>query len=230
MPLPEPTTAEIEELTLKIAHRLTTVVQRLCGDEFETQELLAQTVAGFSLHGAQHVVAGDREGLERLCRYDLRAPFAQERLPLRADEVCHLPAAASVGSDNAAGEGEETGETPETPETTSQTPRRRAQLLRWTLYLDALKCPKCSKAMVVLALISDPPVVTRIMRHLKLPTAPLFLATPQEMWESEPYELIPPMDEHGIDERDLAGTDDDTMTLPPQTSRSYSDATRSPPL
>lgn len=123
VPLPEPTTEEIEELTLKVARRLTTVVQRLCGDEFETQELLAQTVtalqkalaaavkpplspeqlgllgqdmqvpgkpqcarvAGFSLHGAQSVMAGDREGLERLCRYGLRAPFAQERLSLCAD-------------------------------------------------------------------------------------------------------------------------------------------------
>ncbi len=109
----KPTTAQIEELTLKVARRLTTVVQRHCGDEFETQELLAQTVAalqealaaavkpplspeqlglpgqgyqdpgkpqcarvaGFSLHGAQSVVAGDREGLERLCRYGLHRAF-----------------------------------------------------------------------------------------------------------------------------------------------------------
>ena len=46
-------------------------------------------MAGFSLHGAQSVAAKDREGLERLCRYGLRPPFAQERLVLR-DDGCVL--------------------------------------------------------------------------------------------------------------------------------------------
>ncbi len=325
VPLPDPTTEEIEELTLKIARRLTTVVHRLCGDEFETQELLAQTVAalqealvaavkpplspeqlglpgqgfqvtgkpqcarvaGFSLHGAQSVVAGDREGLERLCRYGLRAPFAQERLSLRADgriayqlrrpwphprgvtclilepldfmrrlaalipapyshmvryhgvfanrsrwRSCLPPPPAHpctetlpTGPVDAAGEDEASS---------SQTPRRRAplrwaQLLRRAFHLDVLKCPKCSQSMIVLALISDPPVVTKILRHLKLPTAPPPLAAPREMWEPESDQLIPPMDEHGIDERDLAGTDDDIHAPPQRASRSHPDAARSPP-
>jgi hypothetical protein len=59
--------------------------------------------------------------------------------------------------------------------------------------------------MVVLAFISDPPVVSKILRHLKLPTTPPPLAAPRDMWEPESNLLIPPMDEHGIDERDLAG-------------------------
>jgi hypothetical protein len=42
-------------------------------------------VAGFSLHAAQCVPAHDREALERLCRYGLRAPFSQERLSRRPD-------------------------------------------------------------------------------------------------------------------------------------------------
>ena len=46
---------------------------------------LCASVEGFSLHAAQSVGAGDREGLERLLRYDLRAPFSQERLSLRPD-------------------------------------------------------------------------------------------------------------------------------------------------
>lgn len=41
---------------------------------------LCASLAGFSLHAAQSVPAFDRDGLERLCRYGLRAPFAQERL------------------------------------------------------------------------------------------------------------------------------------------------------
>ncbi len=46
---------------------------------------LCASVAGFSLHAAQFVPAQDREALERLCRYGLRAPFSQERLSLRPD-------------------------------------------------------------------------------------------------------------------------------------------------
>ena len=42
-------------------------------------------MAGFSLHAAQSVAAHDREALERLCRYGLRAPFSQERLSRRLD-------------------------------------------------------------------------------------------------------------------------------------------------
>jgi hypothetical protein len=40
---------------------------------------------GFDLHANVWVGANDRAGLERLCRYVLRPPFAQERLRLRPD-------------------------------------------------------------------------------------------------------------------------------------------------
>jgi len=40
---------------------------------------------GFDLHADVWVAARDRAGLERLCRYVLRPPFAQERLRLRDD-------------------------------------------------------------------------------------------------------------------------------------------------
>jgi hypothetical protein len=40
---------------------------------------------GFDLHANGWVSANDRAGLERLCRYILRPPFAQERLRLRSD-------------------------------------------------------------------------------------------------------------------------------------------------
>ena len=42
-------------------------------------------LARFSLHAAQSVAALDREALERLCRYGLRAPFSSERLSRRPD-------------------------------------------------------------------------------------------------------------------------------------------------
>jgi len=42
-------------------------------------------VSGFSLHAATHVDADDRDGLERLCKYGLRPPFAQTRLSILAD-------------------------------------------------------------------------------------------------------------------------------------------------
>ncbi|MBC8423324.1 transposase, partial [bacterium] len=123
VPLPDPTTEQVEELTLKIARRLTGVVERQCADAFETDAMLEKTavslqealaaavkapvspsqlglpgqdpeppakplcacVAGFSLHGAQAVSAGDREALERLCRYGLRPAFAQDRLSVLPD-------------------------------------------------------------------------------------------------------------------------------------------------
>lgn len=44
VPLSAPTTEEIEELTLKVARRLTAVVERLCGDVCETEARLEETV------------------------------------------------------------------------------------------------------------------------------------------------------------------------------------------
>ncbi len=78
--------------------------------------------------------------------------------------------------------------------------------------------------MVVLTPDLRSAVLTKILRHLKLLTALPPLAAPQEMWESESYELIPQIDKHCIDERYLAGIDDDTLTLPPGTSCSHPDA------
>jgi len=48
-----------------------------------------------------------------------------------------------------------------------RTPLPWAQLLLRDFFLDALKCPRRTTPMVVLAFISDPPVVTKILRHLK---------------------------------------------------------------
>jgi hypothetical protein len=51
-----------------------------------------------------------------------------------------------------------------------------AQLLRRVFGVDALRCPRCARPMVVLALISDLAVVARILTHLGLPAEPPALA------------------------------------------------------
>jgi hypothetical protein len=45
----------------------------------------AAEAAGFNIHAGITVRAGDREGLERLCRYCARPPFSLERLSILAD-------------------------------------------------------------------------------------------------------------------------------------------------
>ena len=270
VPLPAPTTVEIEALTWKIARRLTAVVERRCSDECETAAMLERTVAalqdtlaravepplpdsglgllgvdpppagtplcakvaGFSLHAARVVGAADRAGLERLCRYGLRAPFSQERLSLRGDGrvlyhlrrpwpnehgvTClllepaellrrlaalvpapytnmvryhgifagrsqwraRLPAPPRVEAESECGsrtEPEGDGAAAASPVgiDSESRPRRRplpwAQLLKRVFFIDALTCPRCRQAMVVLALISDPQVVRKILQHLGLP-------------------------------------------------------------
>ena len=47
-----------------------------------TSKPLCASIAGFSLHAAREVAAHDRPGLERLCRYGLRAPFSVDRFSL----------------------------------------------------------------------------------------------------------------------------------------------------
>jgi len=58
-------------------------------------------------------------------------------------------------------------------------PRRLAwaHLMRRVLDIDVLTCPKCAASMVIIAFITDPSVLTRILDHLKLPSTPPTLAT-----------------------------------------------------
>ena len=57
-------------------------------------------------------------------------------------------------------------------------PRRLgwAQLLRRVLHVDALTCPECATSMTVIAFLTDPPVLRRILDHLGLPSSPPTLA------------------------------------------------------
>ena len=64
-------------------------VRRL-GDARDTAAVMSRGarqahLEGFDLHANVWVAANDRAGLERLCRYVLRPPFAQDRLRLRGD-------------------------------------------------------------------------------------------------------------------------------------------------
>ncbi|MFC1482477.1 transposase, partial [Myxococcota bacterium] len=55
-------------------------------DQFYTAgPTLCAAVRGFSLHAATAIAAEDRAGLERLCRYGLRAPFSLKRFSLLPD-------------------------------------------------------------------------------------------------------------------------------------------------
>jgi hypothetical protein len=104
----------------------------------------------------------------------------------------------------------------------SRPPRSRrrphcwAKLLMRVFSIEALRCPRCSQAMLVLALISDPPVVAKILRHLGLPTqAPLLAPARQSGYRNPLGEThapdgtalaqIDPARGHDIDERDEDG-------------------------
>jgi hypothetical protein len=208
---------------------------------------LCASVQGFSLHAAQAVGAQDREALERLLRYGLRAPFAQERLSVREDgkviyrlrrpwpndrgathlvldpldflrrlaalvsfpyqhqtryhgvfaNRCKLrrllpppprreeenPGIATRCGASAPRDGTAPSAAQVPPQAADRPRRHRtpwAQLLRRVLHVDALSCPKCSRVrvvpMVVLAVLTDPDVVTRILHHLGLPATPPAIA------------------------------------------------------
>ena len=96
------------------------------------------------------------------------------------------------------------------------TKRRRtpwAQLLKRTLHLDALKCPKCSESMEVLALITDPDVVQKILNHLHLPAADPPRAPART--RSEPFEQMT-LDPEPGDEPDDGPDDDPFPSFPPR--------------
>ena len=48
--------------------------------------------------------------------------------------------------------------------------------MRRVLDIDVLTCPKCAASMVIIAFITDPSVLTRILDYLKLPSTPPPLA------------------------------------------------------
>jgi hypothetical protein len=175
---------------------------------------------GFTLHAGVRIRAGDRRGLEQLCRYVLRPPFSGERLEIledgrvlygfrrpRADGTSHLvlkpvefveklaalvapprahlvrysgvlgPHAKVRGrvvreeAEEECGHGERKAKDGEGSPARRRRRRTRkdwATLMRRTLGLDVLACPKCGGRMRVIATIEDAEVAGKILRAMGL--------------------------------------------------------------
>jgi hypothetical protein len=63
-----------------------------------------------------------------------------------------------------------------------------AVLLRRTFGFDALRCPKCAARMRVLATLSDPSVVKKILSHLGLRSEPLSRARARDPTGQESFD------------------------------------------
>jgi len=236
-----------------------------------TSKPLCAQVSGFSLHAATHVDADDRDGLERLCKYGLRPPFAQDRLsilpdgrvryelrrpwptPSGATELVFEPlqlmrrlaslipapytnlvryfgafanrskyrprlplppeaqAAASQATCSHAvptADGRQlalalSGETtdaidplPETPLPTPRGPRTPwAVLMKRAFGFTPNTCDHCGTEMVVMAMITAPHILDRILTHLRLPTHPPPVAPARQDPQSElGFDAHPPDD------------------------------------
>ena len=82
-----------------------------------------------------------------------------------------------------------------------------AALLRRVFGVDSLTCPKCSTPMVVLAFITDPRVLCKILEHLGLPTSPPTIAPARLPCEVD-LPLGDALDDHPLD------LDPDSATMP----------------
>jgi hypothetical protein len=202
-------------------------------------------IDGFSIHANTAVVASDRLGLEKLCRYGMRPAFSHERLRLTKDgkvelalrkpwpspdgisvlqlepvqflrrltplippPFAHLiryfglfapnaklrdllpaapvsPAAirpeallqnsgtaAASKPDNASPPSEKTADNSQLGPRPPRTVLPWAELLRRVFAIDVTRCPICLGPMAVIAYLTDPPVLAKIIAHLKLPTSP----------------------------------------------------------
>jgi hypothetical protein len=188
------------------------------------------------------VAPHDRAGLEQLCRYGLRAPFALDRISiapngnvlyqlhrpwpkpnsprthLTFEPVAFLRRLAALvpspyqnliryhgvfanrsrlrpllpappGSPAPVPETPQTEMAPVPPVPSAPPPPKRhryswAHQLKRSLRVDALVCPKFATLLRVLAFLSDPAVVTKILDHLRLPSSAPPLA-PARMPEDE---------------------------------------------
>ena len=72
-------------------------------------------------------------------------------------------------------------------------------MLRRVLDIDALTCAKCAVPMTVIAFLSDPKVVGRILDHLALPSTPPLLVESQLATAEELFSDAPTYDEIGAE-------------------------------
>jgi len=207
-------------------------------DREEDHKPLCDSADGFSLHAARTVAPRDRDSLEALCRYGLRAPFSNDRLTLEPDgrvrlrllrpwangrtDVVMEPLALmrrlavlvpapyqnlvryhGVFANRSKCrprlpkpppnlDAPLPAPAPLSPKPTTTTDKRRervpwAALLRRVLDVDALACPRCSTPMIILAFLTDPPVVRKILLHLGLPAEPPVLAPARCCYDEPAY-------------------------------------------
>jgi hypothetical protein len=64
-------------------------------------------------------------------------------------------------------------------------------LIRRVLDVDALTCPKCSVPMIIIAFISDPPVLRKILQHLELPSSAPAVLPAARSWDDAPPDEPP---------------------------------------
>ena len=83
--------------------------------------------------------------------------------------------------------------------------------------------------MVILALISDPPVITKILRHLGLPTEPPPTSPTRASWEPPPFALSPPLDDPARGDLVIITSGDDILIPSPPPMLSPPEAARLPP-
>lgn len=219
-------------------------------DEPPATALCARLV-GFSIHAARRVEDHDRGGLERLCRYGLRAPFALERFSLtRAGKVCYtlrrpwpkaggrtelrleptallrrlaalipapytnlvryhgvlhnrskarplMPRPKLVAVPTHAPPPDDVGGQSESSKATKTNRPGWAQLLRRVLDIDVLSCPSCTTAMLVVAFITCPKAIHRILQHLNLDaTAPALAPAELPQDDNLDFSQLLPDDEH----------------------------------
>ncbi|MBW2212634.1 MAG: transposase [Deltaproteobacteria bacterium] len=152
-------------------------------------------LGGFDLHANTCVRARNRPKLERLCRYLLRPPVAEDRLSFAPDGrvLVRLKTPWRDGTSHIAlepqellekqvvgfGTGAKTTEGPASsasPTVARPCNRTWAELMRRGLEIDVLECPDCGGRMRFVAAIMLSSAIRRILRHLGLPADPVELA------------------------------------------------------
>ena len=110
---------------------------------------------GVRLHAGIIAPAGHTRRLERLCRYALRPPVAEDWLQVTPDQqvVLRLRHRWSDG----------------TTHVVFEPTASWAGLMRRAFGFDVLACPRCEHGMRLIAVIEQPEVLRRILRHLGHP-------------------------------------------------------------
>lgn len=214
----------------------------------------ARVKEGYSVHANVRIAGRDQEGLERLCGYVLRPPFANGRIhetpdgkvlvelrrpridggtellfePLEFMEKlaalvpppkAHLVRYHGVLAPNARARRQvverrvETRRKTEDGKTKGSDPRIPwAELLKRTFGVDAMECPRCGHRLRVVAYITDPPVIRRILLSMGLgasapgSTGPPAAGLGAHMLDGEAGDAMD-SDEYDDDERSCDGAE-----------------------